>query len=274
MPASSRIVYPTRPRPRRRFPLRLFVILLGPPIALAVAFGFWYVLNRQALRVRTVEVSGVRQIPAAEIEAAVRAVIDGSILGLIPRDSVLLVSAETVEHALRERFPAIEAVNVGRRLPNRLTVAVGERSLWGIYCADPAAGAAARACALLDRRGTAYEVLVDARGWLLPVVFGTVPPKPGEPAVTPRLLELFAAADLALGAIGADAIAVAVASSTPADVRIRLAEGWELFVEAERRPDEWLEILSALLEREVGARRRELQYVDLRFGAKVFYKFK
>ncbi|MEK9186142.1 MAG: hypothetical protein AAB885_01005, partial [Patescibacteria group bacterium] len=50
-------------------------------------------------------------------------------------------------------------------------------------------------------------------------------------------------------------------------------EGWRVLTNNQNNPNDLFINLAAILN-EVGSRRQNLDYIDLRFGNKVFYKFK
>lgn len=274
MPASSRIVYSARPKPKRPISWRAVLTFLGLPALALSGLGLLYVVNLPVLRIGRVEVRGVRQVPAAEVEAAARTVIAGKAWGLLPNDSALFVSVKSVERELRSRFPTIDAVRVSRAFPQRLLIDIQERPLWGVYCERPFSGGPPRACSYLDRRGTAYTTFAHFEGWLLPVIYGSAPAALGGSAVSPVMLAFFDDAARAVAGLGGGLLALTLASSTPEDARLVVAEGWQIWVNPSRPVGEWLGALTAVLEQEIGERRSSLDYVDLRFGNKVFYKFR
>ena len=51
-------------------------------------------------------------------------------------------------------------------------------------------------------------------------------------------------------------------------------EGWSVIVTRAKEPELWLPVLRTLLTEEIKGRRNQLEYLDLRFGNKVFYKFR
>lgn len=274
MPSPSRIVYPVKPKARRRFPKRIVLALgvFGGLIALGA--GLWYLANLPYLSVDRIEVRGASFLPPEEIEAVLRdSIADRGWWGFIPRNNFFAVSGEALEHTLKQQFPAIKAVRVDKHFPHRLAVAVEERTLWGVYCVAQGAESSGP-CFYLDTSGTAYEELSQFEGWLLPVIYGGLPTAAGAQPVPQPTLHYFEEARDALVPLKGVLLSAAISSSTPSDVRLGLAEGWTLLVSTARPVPEWLQALETILEQEVGARRPELEYVDLRFGNKVFYKFK
>ncbi|MEK9148325.1 MAG: FtsQ-type POTRA domain-containing protein [Patescibacteria group bacterium] len=256
----------------------------------AMAGGAAYVMTLPALRLERLEIKGADLVSPAAIEAKAREVIRGEVWGFIPRDNFFFVSSELIERELRRYFPQLKKVNVAKRFPNRLMVKIEERQLWGIYCYRPTSARLSQgsllrqisggqaeppsSCFYLDTNGTAYEALAAFEGWLLPVIYSPAPPTLGQEAARPEMLEFYGQAQKAASSINGQILTMTMSTTTPADVRLQLAEGWELWVTAERPTAEWLGVIKSVLEKEIGGRRSELDYVDLRFGNKVFYKYK
>ena len=273
MPPPSRVVYPVKPKARRPFPKRMAFVFLALAALAALGGGLWYVANLPYFRVDRVEISGTSVLPAAEIERAILDSISGTVGSIFPRDNFFFISGEALEHTLKRQFPAIRAVNVDKHFSHRLAVAVEERTLWGVYCVAQGTESAGP-CVYLDTSGTAYEELSQFEGWLLPVIYGGLPAAVGTQTVPQATLQFFEAARDALTPLDGILISATISSSTPTDVRLGLAEGWTLVVSTSRPVPEWLQALETILEKEIGAKRPQLEYVDLRFGNKVFFKFK
>lgn len=241
----------------------------------AMGGGAAYVMTLPALRLERLEIKGAALASPSAIEAKIREVISGEAWGFIPRDNLFFVSKEEVEYELRRDFPQLKKVNAAKRFPNRLVIRIEERQLWGIYCERQGAWTEPpSSCFYLDTNGTAYEALAAFEGWLLPVIYSPAPPTLGQEATVPGMLEFYGQAQKAVASINGQILAMTMSTTTPADVRLRLAEGWELWVTAERPTAEWLGVIKAVLTKEIGGRRSELDYVDLRFNNKVFYKFR
>lgn len=274
MTRGSRAVYPVRPRLRRPLPRALWLSISVPVAGVLIAGTGWYVFTVPSLQVRTIEIEGAHQTPTAEIEESLREVLNERRWGILPAGHYLVISADRIERMLKERFPALEAVRADPRFPNRLGISITERNLWGIYCQRPDPSLRPKACAYLDRHGTAYEPLAGFSGWLLPVIYGSEPVAAGAVVVPESAVAFYEEARAALAGLGEQLLVLARASSTPEDARLGLAGGWTVVVSAERPVAEWSNVLSTVLAEEVKERRALLEYVDARFGRKVFYKFK
>lgn len=273
MRTESRVVYPVKAKPPKPFPLRTAAKVFAIAGILALGVGFWYTMRLPALALNRVIVRGNARLPAGEIERVVLEALGGVRGRVFPKRNFFLANSGALEDTLTQRFPAAHSFRVAKDFPRTVTVEVRERDLWGIYCRRRGVEVAS-ACAYLDTRGTAFEAVARFEGWLLPIIYGSDPPTLGTEAVSEATLERFSQARTALASAHARLLAMAVSTSTPDDLRLELAEGWHILVTASRPVDEWFGILRRVLSEEVGDRRAGLEYVDLRFGNKVFYKYR
>ena len=263
-----------KPNPQKPFPRRFF-FGLGVLTLLAVLLGgLWYLANLPYLRVDNIEISGIRLLSASEIEAAARENTSGVLWHVFPRGNFFFVSSRGMADNLVQKFPQVSEISVDKKFPNKLMVTVRERTLWGVYCQRPVLHEPDRRCAYIDQRGTAYEDLASFEGWLLPLINGPQPIVLGQVLVAPDTLQFFAGAKSVLRIINGELLSLTLSSSTPEDGQLELAEGWQILVTMARPAEEWSGLLQTILDKDIGPRRNELEYIDLRFGNKVFYKYR
>jgi len=277
MPVSNRVVYPVKsPKVRQKrllsrkgwLPFSVVVLLA------AGVGGFIYIMNLSQLRLKNIEVRGAALLSSDDIQKEVRNETSGWALYVFPKDNFLIISSSKIEQDLRRRFPQASGIAVSRKFPATLAVSVSERIFWGVYCEAGGTRSPTGPCFYIDTRGVAYDRLSGWRGLLIPVIYSPAGATLGSVAVDTAVLEFFGKAKQSLAAINADLLSVAWSTSTPADIRLNVDEGWYALVTSSRPVEEWLGVLKTLLEKEVGDKRGQLDYVDLRFGNKVFYKFK
>lgn len=272
---ANRIVYLREPSKSKVFPWRKVLLRGGSAaILLFLAGGAIAVVRAPFFRVGEVRIFGAHSVSASAIEAVVREDLSGNRWLLVPRDNLLFVSAKHVEERLAHEFGSITNIRVDREFPKRLGVNVSERDLWGIACDHEPKPDAPSRCFYLDRNGTAYEEVSGVSGWLLPVIYMNGSVAEGADAVPPELMTLFDGSQTSLVRIPERLLSLTVATATPGDVRLRVAEGWEIWASLGDAPEDWGKTLATLLQQEIGDRKKNLNYVDLRFGRKVFYKYR
>lgn len=274
MTGQSRIVYAAKSKQKRPFNKRRFFFIFFFILAVVAVGGFTWALHLPGLRIGKIEIKGAALLSAAEVESEIRNEISGSRFLILPRDNFFLVSSKSIAENLSGRFHRIAEVVINKKFPKEIDVEIRERSLWGAYCETPDAGGARHICFYIDDSGTAYEDISDFAGSLLPIVYSPREVKVGDEALSSATLEFYSRAKDSTSAVNANMLSITLSTSTPADARLNFAEGWYAVVTMARPTGEWRDILKTVLEKEVGDRRNQLEYVDLRFGNKVFYKYR
>ena len=162
-PVDGRLVARGRARRRARLATTLGVTLLLVLAGLAA----WLLLGTGVLGVRAVEVTGTARLDAATVRAAA-AVEPGTPLARLDTAAVARrVSA----------LPVVRSVEVSRRWPRTVTIAVRERQPAAVQQRGPS-------YALVDRSGVAFDT-VDRRPPGLPLV--SAPVDAGPPALRAAL---------------------------------------------------------------------------------------
>ena len=277
MPTPSRIVYTGSIKPKRRQRIsRRWMILIVVIFVLAVlAWMPWYVLNRPYFSVKKIGVNGAVLISPSAVEGVARHDLAGNIWHIIPRANFLAVSTKRIGDDIRRAIPQIADISVEKTFPDSLAITIHERVLWGVYCSKrESVNDGAGSCFYLDDQGTAFQEFSSIEGSLLPIVYGEIPAGDGEEVLARNAIQFFNDAKSSLASVAAFPISMHVSTTTPTDVTLTTSEGWDLRLTMASPVDAWFAILKTLLDKEIGAKRSQLQYVDLRFGQKVFYKLK
>lgn len=274
MTSQSRIVYAAKSKQKRPFNKRRFLFVFSLFLAAVFTGGLAWVLHLPGLRIDKIEIRGAALLSAAEIENEVNSEISGSHFLILPRNNFFLVSNKSIAQNLSVRFHRIAEVIVNKKFPKEIDVEIKERSLWGAYCQTLDAGETRHSCFYIDDRGMAYEDISGFEGSLLPIVYSPREVKVGDEVLSSVTLEFYGRARESAFAVNANLLSITLSTSTPADARLNFAEGWHALVTMARPAGEWLDVLKIVLEKEIGDRRSQLEYIDLRFGNKVFYKYR
>jgi hypothetical protein len=111
----------------------------------------WYVTRIQSLQIERIEVIGGETIPHAQIQAKVEAVLAGTYMRLIPKRFIFLYPRTEVVNSLAT-FERIKNMHIERTKDNTLTIVFDEHIPFGLWCAH---GEDAE-CLFIDRTGLAF----------------------------------------------------------------------------------------------------------------------
>ena len=281
---TSRIVYGSREsRPARRMPhISLTAALIGGAV-MAGVIGTVVAVMLPALQLKDIAVSGLETLDEHAVREKIAQGLAGSRFLLVPRSSYFLANTSVLAEDLRRAFPAISSISAKKTFPHTLAIAVTERRFWGIMCNDLQSESEAEAprtapshCVALDTTGFGYESSPRPQGNLILIVeTDRAILNAGEQQIELTLMDRL---EILRGGIqeatGQEVTRFALRERSPSEIRARSADGFAIYF---RRDDDFVNafrVLKKVLDAEIGNRRDELAYIDVRFGNKVFYKFK
>jgi len=281
----SSLVRDTKKRRRKEKTRR---VLLRAALALAIVFAGTSIFFLPRLRVQKIIVSGAHAALAVSLERAVREQISGRWLLIYPKDSIFLVSTAALQKNLLKEYPAVLELHVTRQSPDAIAVSVREREIAGIWCSTLTSGGldpnplpqpgsnAASACFYVDETGVAFDTAPDVSGDLITKIIDTKAAKPrlGDAVVSTQVLESARIFSTELeNRIGVGARVIELNREYPGSVDVETLEGWQIRLEARTDAHQALENLKLVLDRKI-SKRQLLEYIDVRFANKVFYKLR
>lgn len=137
-------------------------------------------------------------------------------------------------------------------------------------------------CFYIDETGTAYEEAPQSSGSLI-ILIKDYPPaaeapaeiKLGAKAVGREILEtIFRLRRLFQENLNTDISEIKLNSAGKNSIEIGTKNGWSAIFNAEDGVEGAFTAMRTILEEEIKEKQNELEYIDLRFGTKVYYKFK
>jgi hypothetical protein len=265
-----------RRRRRRRLFARIFLLVI---LAVIIA-GFLFLLKIKALQVDAIEVSGVTQLSADEIKLRTMDSIISTKhwLGLVPTTSTFFVDEEGLEKMLAEDFPAIQSVTAHTTFGGTVEISIREREATAIWCSS-LVGAIDRACYQMDGDGyvfmpetptTAASNFIAFKG-LLTESGDEAPTKPiiGQVFLSKKEITAFKGIRESLATSGKEIEYVECESR--ALCLIKIMRNGVLKVDPQGDLETAFDRLSAALTSPVFVK-SPFEYIDLRFGNKLFYK--
>ncbi|KKU16667.1 MAG: hypothetical protein UX24_C0004G0003 [Candidatus Giovannonibacteria bacterium GW2011_GWB1_45_9b] len=252
----------------------LWVGILG--IVSAMATLLFYV---PPLRVSKVNIFGLDKNDEKQLRAEILEIIAGKKWLIVPRDHVFFLSQKDIEEFLAGKYRFSDFA-VERKFPSAIDVSITERKTWAIWCPSDLEAKLPRgslaSCLLLDKEGLAFEKsvissgsavlkILDAReedflrkNILPPEHFGKISQMIEN---IPKIIE-------------SDIVKVYIKKGGET-YYLYPKKGFYLIIDAQTDIEKAIENFSlALRSGEIKKKSDTLEYIDLRFQDKVFYKFK
>lgn len=276
----SRIVFtPQEARPYRksRQATRLRLKRIGIFFAVVIIIAMlMYVLRLPHWRIQNIQIVGLGELEEQTVQSRVQSLLSGSLLAIIPKNSFFIARTSMVRQLLAKEFPQFESISVASVFPQTLKINVVERNVWAIACnlLAPAALATPPRCVFLDRQGFAYENAPFSQGPLLLRIETDADSAIGTYALDAELISEMHVVEEKLKTFGTDAVEFGYISKIPGEFAVATSAGYKLLLRRGDNVDAVFKILKTVLEKEIGDKAVNLNYIDLRFGNKVFYKYK
>lgn len=269
---------PTSKHPKRQLPLKerrrrlRIIIMLGGVVFFALTLYFLHWLSyRPMMRIQGVSVRGAMLQDPDEVAAYTRERLSDDRGRFIARDNIWSYPKEELRAGIMRSFPRLESVRLGRSglFGTTLIVNVDERAAYATWCAQNGA------CYVFDDGGLIFASTERSGKPELSYLFlGGV--GADEPVGTVFLPEkLRGVLDLMQRMREARFIPVSLRVLDEQDYTIELSNGFTIKASFGQDIDtivhnlELVSVAPALRGKEA-----ELEYIDLRFGNRVYYKFK
>lgn len=267
----ARVELPESKLKARRRRARLRIGLLLGVVGVVLAGGVVVLAHAAVVRISTIGVFGAQTIASSTIVAQVQEALDGSYLWLIPRDTIFVYPKRAIAVELLKTYPTLSSAEVHAIDFHTIAVAVVERQPRALWCS------ATGSCFFMDENGVIYapaptfsapvytEYYGTAAGYTLPKQFLTAA----------DFAALAALVDAIVQKLPDEQLSGVVVDGNP-DVQLRFADGFTLHFALHDQGGDVFERFSLVLTSDVlrGHTFAQLEYLDLRFGDKLYYKLK
>jgi len=266
MTGTSPAVLLSRKKRRKKMFRRVLFIFLAVFILLVAAFVG--VFRIEKFKIKNIIVSGNHVLETGEIENQIKSVMAAKTFGIIPRDRIFSFSAAKAESALESRFGRLNFVEVKKRMPADIEVTVSEREPFVLLCLE-----GSKDCFFTDETGFIFEEAPFFSSGVFIKFFDRRFERPGLGrflisresmervfSFLDKVDSFFSPEDVYLNGGGV--------------YEFQTADGFRLILD---ESDDWnlsFSNLETFLSGYKVGEYPDFDYIDLRFGNKVFYKIK
>lgn len=249
-------------------------VLILVIFAIALFFLSWF-LSRPFVVINEITVSGNSLIASKDILATVKNIISDSYLGLFTKSNIFLYPEKNIEKTLAASFPAIKSIHSNLENWYTLNLSVEERVPSALWCQS----VASTDCFYLDSDGLIFSpapvfsdnIFLKFTGGQITASSSPIVGKNFLPPDEFRRIAFFLESLLPLGLV---ATSLQIDGD---DYQIQLKAGGRLIIKTTGDLSVILENLRTILRSnnltQALARGGVIDYIDLRYGNKVFYKF-
>lgn len=268
-------------RNRKRF--------LGCLILLAIVGGFFSLLNLNFFRLTTFNLLGQTSQDLVVIKQTINQELNGRYLLVVPKNSVFFFSKTNLALLLKQKFPGLQSVEIDSPNLNTLAISLADRDSKVLWCNVSVKG---KICFYLNDEGLVYQVAPNfSDSIIMEFTSDSLVKKLNTRVINPRDLaqaKFFLnflktvlvgwpspETDFKLSSIKAlplqDFEATIVSATNPDN-------SWKLFFNTGASADKLITNFHSLIKDPTltkdWATAKTLDYLDLRFDNKIFYKFR
>lgn len=268
---TNRVVYRRKPKPQRALFSKMRLLVLLCVLGLGILYlGLYQIFHLPYFQVAYIDVRGGETISSDKLKIFLKESLAGDRWGLFPKSNILFLSPRRTEAALQGEYPEIQSVIVEKQLPQTIRVTISERAIWAVYCSEEPV-----LCSFIDGEGVIFRAAPMVQGSLILTIHSENPLPPlGTIVFSPEEISLLQQFQSSFENVGVPVTGFQLKQNSPKDFWIKTKEGFFVVVIKEAHPEETANIVKTVLEKEVGGRRGSLEYLDARFGNKVFVKYR
>ncbi len=228
---------------------------------------FYFLFFSDFFQIKKIIIAGERKILKEKIELLVEKKLEKKMLWLKTK-SIFLVNFNEIKKDILNNFPQIVKVEIKRRFPHSLYIGLEERLGAAIFCQEDQ-------CFLLDKEGIIFEEISKNESNFLRIKTIELKEKLGlgERVIDGDLLSKILEVSSKLKDLKIFVEELFLVSDEK--INIKTAEEWEIYFNPKGDFNWQLIKLKAVLDKEIPQeKRKDLEYIDLRFGNFAPYKYR
>ena len=193
------------------------------------------------------------------------------IYDLVPslQKNLILISKKRLIQNLSTSFPEIRDLEVRKKFFHTLSIEFNMREQVGIWCAT-------ENCYYIDTDGVIFMPASESEGSLVMKIQDMKNPEAdlGQTVLRSDLLKFLIGFRDKLSETEKVSVVFYKLNGEPALVEAVTGQGWSLYMEPAKAPDNLIKTVTAALNEAIKSNRSRLEYIDLRIPDRIFYKLK
>lgn len=252
------------------------VALISLTVFILIAGGLVFILRMESIQIRENNIQGASIIDKNEIVEVINNSLSGNYFWVIPKSNTFLYSVTKLNNILIERFPGISTLDVGRDGLRKISVKIEERRPETLWCNDVVEGGIPE-CYFVDSTGKVFARAPFFSGNVYFIFRGTLGKE------DPLGAQIFDSQDFPIfqsfvkqisGKLNLSIVGVEIKSDE--DFDLILSSGARILLNKNISYENlYNNIDSVIKSQQISSSSIDtIEYVDMRFGNKVYFKSK
>ncbi len=214
---------------------------------------FYFLFFSEYFSIKNIEISGNNRITSQNL-------IEFSQKG----KNFFLADFSEISKEIMNKFPEIKNISIKKSFPDSVALSVEERQTYGCLCKDSD-------CFYFDENGVVFEKNNDCNNKL--VVISEKILQMLEKAIEKDKINNFISIYNSMSGFGG-CKSISIYDNSDKKIVLLSAEGWQVYFSEIDIPSQIVNLKALLSDKISESKRKNLEYIDLRFGSKLFYKFR
>ena len=245
-------------------------------VFLAVFVGVVAFFRISYFQVDKIEIIGNGSLVEKELVEAIKSKLEGKYLWFFPKSNIFLIPKDKILAELPEEFKRIKKITLDKKYFSRIVIKLEERNNAVLFCKK-------ENCIYADEKGFAFEEapyfsgavflkLIDQRESDNGEKEEVIEKKIGSILIAES--EFYKILEFAklIEKTGGGVLEVVLKKENIYEFYTK--EGWKIILNNKNEPKDTHLNLTATLESNIKDRQIKLEYIDLRFGNKIYFKYK
>ncbi len=268
------ILRSSRQRRRRRSILKLSLFLAGIFLFLGGVVWFFYMPK---FRINEISVEGANILDKEQLKEEIAGWLKGKFFKIFPYNNIFIFPQAGITAGLLQKFPVLKKISFTRDFSRKLSVLVEERKAEALWCLDKTSTSTDSgddSCAFVDEDGFIFQPAPSFSGRIFLKFFDEREKISdiGEEMISASEFQELLSFKEFLNQNNMDVSQIVLKDN--GEYEVNLKEGWHILLNSKNEPNLSFNNLKLILDSNVKEKRPRLEYVDLRFGNKVFFKYK
>ena len=254
----------------RRRRSRLFIGVVAAVLIAAAGYGVSYASYLPRFTIQHIEIAGAKDVSTELVHSLVEGKLASNSFAFFSPSNIFLYPRAEIEAAVREQYPPVNSVSVSREslFATAITVKIEERKAFARWCSET--------CYALDESGFIFGAASDIPNVATPYDFGGALATSTEPIGQTFLPGRFVGVVALLERLGQAGFSPErITMDGAQDFSVRLAEGYVINATFGSDVGTLVKNLELVLSSDaLRGKESQLEYIDLRFGNRVYYKLR
>lgn len=276
-------------RKKRKKRLQRYGIFLMLSILFIVLFS--YAAHRKEFRISTIELEGGILVTHEDVEVKSLEYLQGSYFWLFPKDNSFWYPNSKLEDYLRENFKRIDTIKVNLKGLRTLHITITERKPFAIWCnglpeneevrpneSEELLSSPERTCYFIDQNSTIFAPAPDFSGDAYFKYYSVSTTSPIGKEFMASTTQFVKIADFVAQTKAIGVRPLYIVAKEDGEFSLVVSGGGEIYFDLKEPLSKVAENLGALLRTPEMTKTADgnlpIEYIDLRYGNKLFYKLK